>query len=212
MATDKIMDILDMIALIRRRPGMYIGSNSLSALWYYLHGYQAALYWNAIHQREKLFPLPFQYMHEYTEYRLRVHDTRGWYYHIISFCDGAEDMALQKFFELYDGFIRVRMKRYWKATLSGDTGFTGFGTGAYHLSNMAVREPIYHNPLAAYVIELTIPAYILAIETTANIELERHFFSSPQAAKKGAESYFGPIDSWEEFVTNNVSFDKKIII
>ena len=229
-----IMDISNKIDMIRRRPGMFIGGNSITALWHYLNGYQAAERENAIYRKDGMFPLNFQYMHAYTEYRLRTHDTRGWYYLILNSCNGVEDAALQKFFELYDGFIRVRMRRYWKAVLTQDNiawnnqmkracscstrpGYTGFGVGG-RLDDMTVREPIYHNPLAVYVIELTIPAYILAIETASAIELERRFFPSRESAMgnklfpEGAEVYLGPIDSWEEFIAHNISFNKSIVI
>ncbi|MDE5892190.1 MAG: hypothetical protein K2H45_04610 [Acetatifactor sp.] len=220
------MSITNMIDLIRRRPGMFLGSNSISALRHYLQGYQAAEREYAIYRTRELFPLPFLYMHEYTGYRLRDHSNLGWSRQILDSCDGVEDVALQKFFEFYDGFIRVRMRRYWKAVLSEDniacnnqmkracscsvrSGYTGFGQ--YKLKDMTVREPIYHNPLAAYVIELTIPVCILAVETAAEIKLERWFFSSPKTAKEGAESYFDSIDSWEEFTARNISFDKNIV-
>lgn len=215
-----------MIHLIQKRPGMFLGSNSISALWHFLDGYQAAEREHAVCQTGELFPLPFLFMHEYTGYRLRDHNNMGWCHQILNSCDGAEDVALQKFFEFYDGFIRVRMKRYWRAALTEDNiacnnqmkracscsvrpGYTGFGL--YKVGDMTVREPIYRNPLAAYVIELTIPVCILAVETATNVKLERWFFSSPEKAKKGAESYFDPIDSWEEFTAHNISFDKNIV-
>lgn len=227
------MDVSNRIDMIRRRPGMFIGGNSITALWYYLNGYLAAERDNTTYREEGLFPLPFRYMSSYTEHRLHVHDNRGWYYLILNFCDGVEDIALQKFFELYDGFRRVRMKRYWKAVLTQDNiawnnqmkracscsvqpGYTGFGVGG-RIDDMTVREPIYHNPLAVYVIELTIFAYILAIETDSSIQLEWRFFSSPELAMgdklfpEGAEVYFGPIDSWEESIAHNISFSKNIV-
>lgn len=220
------MSINSMIDLIRRRPGMFLGSNSISALCHFLNGYRAAEREHAIYRTGELLPLPFLYMHEYTGYRLRDHSNMGWCHQILNSCDGVEDIALQKFFEFYDGFIRVRMRRYWKAILTEDNiacnnqmkracscsvrpGYTGFGL---YTNNMDVREPIYRNPLAAYVIELTIPVYILAVETTAEIKLERWFFSSFEKAKGGAESYFDLIDSWEEFTGHNISFDKNIVI
>lgn len=208
---------------------MFLGSNSISALRHYLQGYQVAERDHAIYREEKLFPLPFGYMHAYTEFRLNNHDTRGWYYLILNSCDGVEDVALQKFFELYDGFIRVRMQRYWKAVLTEDNiacnnqmrrncscsarpGYTGFGVGRYTIDDMAVREPIYHNPLAAYVIELTIPAYICIVETAADIRPVYTFFLSSERARKYTESLFDPIDSWEEFTAHNIFFDKKNVL
>lgn len=216
-----------MIDLIRRRPGMFLGSNSISALRNFLDGYQTAEREHAIYyQAEELFPLPFEYMHEYAAYRLRNRNSMGWSHQILNSCNGVEDVALQKFFEFYDGFIRVRMRRYWKAILTEDniawndqmkgayrcTGRNTSVPGLYTMDDLSEREPIYRNPLAAYVIELTIPVCILAVETATDIRLERWFFPSPEKAQKSTKSYFGPIDSWEEFTARNISFGKNIMI
>lgn len=231
------MDIFDMIDMIRKRPGMFIGSNSITPLIHYLNGFQAAEREYGICQKRKLFPLPFRYMHEYTQYRLQVHSTIDWCRQILNSCDGDEETALQKFFEFYDGFKQVGMNRYWKAILSEDNiawndqmkGARRFdssnsdasGPGLNALAGLPdgepIFEPIFHSPLAVYVMELTISACILAVETATDVRLEIRFFPSPERAKghslfpEGAEIYFGPIDSWEEFTASNLSFDKNIV-
>ena len=206
---------------------MFLGSNSISALRNFLEGYPTAEREHDIyHQAEELFPLPFEYMHEYAAYRLRNHNSMGWSHQILSSCNGVEDVALQKFFEFYDGFMRVRMRRYWKAILTKDniawndqmkgayrcTARNTSVPGLYTMDDLSERDPISRNPLAAYVIELTIPVCILAVETAADIRLERWFFPSPEKAQKSTKSYFGSIDSWEEFTARNISFGKNIVI
>lgn len=99
---------------------MFPGSNSITALRHFLDGYQAAEREYAMCRRGELFPLPFRYMHEYVGYRLKGSSVMGWHLLIFNACDGEEETALQKFFELYDEFRQVGMKRYWKAVLSGD--------------------------------------------------------------------------------------------
>lgn len=77
-------------------------------------------------------------------------------------------------------------------------------------------EPIYKNPIAVYVLELTIPAYMLVVETTNEVRTETLFFSSAEEAKgtcsipAGAEIYFGKINTWEEVEADNLYFDKVI--
>ena len=44
-------------------------------------------------------------------------------------------------------------------------------------------EPIYKNPVAVYVLELTISAYMLIVETTNEIYTEASFFFSAEKAK-----------------------------
>lgn len=228
------MYIFDMIDLIRRRPAMFIGSNSITALFHYLNGFQAAEQRYDICRKEKLFPLPFQYMHEYTGYRLQDRSTAGWCRQILNSCDGNEEAALQKFFEFYDGLKQVGMNGYWKAALSEDNiawndqmkrayrctnsnNPNASSLGLYTLADLPDREPVYCNPQAVYVIELTIPVWILAVETASDVQLEIQFYTSLEKAKgggpfpEGAETYFGRIDSWEEFTASNISFDKNIV-
>ena len=213
------MSVSSMIDTIRRRPGMFLGSNSITALRHFLDGYQAAEREYAVCRKGELFPLPFRYMHEYTGYRLQEHNSMGWSHQILNACDGAEDAALQKFFEFYDEFQCVEMKRYWKVVLSEDN--IAWNDQMKCVSRCAgtdaegnyVMEPAYRNPRAVYVMELSISACILAVETETVLCLETWFFASPERAKGagGAEAYFGPIDSWEEFSARNISFDKNIL-
>lgn len=171
-------------------------------------------------------------MHEYTGYRLQNSSVMGWCRLILNACNGEEKAALQKFFEFYDEFRQIRMKRYWKAVLSEDNiAWNDQMKRAYRCSlpdnsvlgppyaigDLTVREPVYSSPLSVYVIELTIPICILAVETAADIRLKIQFFVSPEKAPGGgllpecAEFYFGPIDSWEEFIAQNISFSKNIM-
>ena len=213
---------------------MFIGSNSITALYHYLNGFQAAERSYDLCQKEKLFPLPFKYMHEYTGYRLQDRSTAGWCRQILNSCDGNEEEALQKFFEFYDGLKQIRMNRYWKAVLSEDNiawnnqmkgayrctnsnNSNASNLGLYTLADLPDREPIYRNPLAVYVIGLTIPVWILAVETVFDVQLKIQFYTSLEKAKggglfpEGAEIYFGHIDSWEEFTALNIAFDKNIV-
>lgn len=228
------MSIYNIIDSIRKHPGLYLGGKSISSLLHYLDGYQAAEREFAAVKKGPLFPLPFSYMHEYTAYRLKKPcGSMGWRDQILRSCDGDEEAALWQFYEFYDGFIRVRMRRYWKAILSQDNiawnnqmehtysirpKKTGCKTGPYSFDELTyVREPVYLDPLAVYIIELTIPAFLLAVETISDIQLKRFFFPSLEAAKgighcEGAEKYFGPLDSWKEFTANAISFSKNIVV
>lgn len=227
------MSIYNIIENTRKWPGLYLGGKSITALSHFLNGYQIAERDLAVGRNGEIFPLSFQYMHDYTTYRLKSpHSSMGWCDQILRSCDGDEESALWKFFELYDGFIRVRMRRYWKAVLSMDNiawnnqmehAYTirpkkDNGLGPYQFDELTyVKEPVYLNPLAVYMIELTIPAYILAVETVSAIELKPQFYFSPESAMKtghfqSAETYFGPIDFWEEFTGRNISFTKNIVV
>lgn len=229
------MSIYNMLDSIRKVPSLYLGSKSITSLLDYLNGYQAAERELNAKRNRALFPLPFQYMHDYTSYRLKnPPSSRDWCDQILCSCEGDEEAALWKFYEFYDGFIRVRMRKYWKAVLSEDNiawnnqmehAYTirpkriRHETGPFSFNELDfVKGPVYLDPLAVYVIELTIPAYILAVETASDIQLKRFFFTSPESAKGtdyfpgGAEIYFGPINSWEEFPSRTISFHKHIVV
>lgn len=228
------MSIFNIIENTRKWPGLYLGGKSITALSHFLNGYQIAERDLAVGRNGEIFPLSFQYMHDYTTYRLKnPNSSMGWCGQILRSCDGDEEAALWKFYELYDGFVRVRMRRYWKAVLSKDNiawnnqmehayairPKKDSRLGPYQFDELTyVKEPVYLNPLAVYMIELTIPAYILAVETVSAIELKPQFYFSSESAKgtghfpEGAEIYFGPIDSWEEFTGRNISFTKNIVV
>ena len=93
------------------------------------------------------------------------------------------------------------------------------GTGPFVFNEHDYEKgPVYLDPIAVYMIELTIPAYILAVETASDIQVRMSYFASPESAKgtdhfsEGAEIYFGPINLWEEFTGRNISFAKNIVI
>ncbi len=229
------MSIYNIIDSIRKAPALYLGSKSITSLLHYLDGYQAAERELGAKRNGELFPLPFQYMHDYTKYRLKnPRSAMGWSEQILRSCNGDEEEALWRFYELYDGFIRVRMRRYWKAVLSEDNIAWNnqmehaymirpqkieSGTDPYTYNELTyVKGPVYLDPVSVYMIELTIPAYILAVETASDIQIKLSFYASPELAKgtghfpEGAEIYFGPIDSWEEFAGRTISFRKNIVV
>lgn len=204
-----------------KKPGMFLGSNSITALHHFIDGYQFAERELGVCREGELFPLPFEYMHEYTGYCLKCYDNLGWCDQILRSCNGDEEAALWKFYEIYKDFVQIRMNRYWKAVLSEDNiAWNNCMEHAYTMRpkrkedssfvrNEDSKEPIYKALQSVYVIELTIPVYILAVETADDIRLSRRFFMSIEEAKgnqctpEGAEVYFGPIDSWQEFVPHS---------
>lgn len=206
------------ICQIQTRPGMYLGSIALTPLHHYVDGYQAAECDLGI-CRHDLFPLDFYYMHNFTDFRLETKCLcAGWCHNILTVCHGNEEKALNLFFELYQEFRQIEMKRYWKAILTKENIEWNDSMEHGHAVKEHGAEPIYRNPIAVYVLELTIPVYMLVVETANEVRMEPLFFSSIEEAKgsnsihSGAETYFGKIDIWEEFKARNLYFDKVIRI
>lgn len=206
------MGISDAIDTIRKRPGMYLGSKSITALSHFLNGYQFAQQDYGVGGVERLFPLNFKFMHEFTKIQLCKDDNLGWCNHILNACDGDEEKALDKFWELYDEFKEVKMKKCWKAILSEDNIQYNDSMKYTYAMRMDGKEAIFNNPRAVYLIELTIPAFMLIVETVDGIQPVLQFFSSLEQAKgsskipTGAEQYFGKINLWKEVTEQNIEW------
>ena len=201
------MNEYSLIETIRKRPGMYLGSKSITALMNFIHGYQFAM----CERREfddastDLFPLDFWFMHEYTALLYGFYEsTAGWRNHILQNCGGDEEKALFRFFELFDEFKEIRAEKCWRAELSTEN--IAYNNGMEHAYSMCAdkKQPIYDNPICAYVLKLTIPAYLLVVETKTELRVEKSFYRSFEDAvgkrhiPEGAEVYFGKIDGWTE--------------
>lgn len=206
-----------MIRQIQTRPGMYIGSNTLTPLSHFLNGYRAAERDLDVCWHGNLFPLDFTFMHSFTAARLHTGcASAGWCHNMLTFCHGDEEKALNLFFDLYQEFTEVEMKRYWRAILTEENIERNNKMERCYAVREHGPEPIYQDPIAVYVLELTIPSYMLIAETAKEVHAKTPFFSSAEKAKgnscipEGAEVYFGKIDAWEEFKANNLYFDKVI--
>lgn len=205
-----------MIRKIQTRPGMYIGSNTLTSLEHFLDGYQAAErdFGVGVCRNGNLFPPDFYYMHNFADFRLQTECLcAGWRHNILTYCHGDEEKALNLFFDLYQEFRQLKMKRYWKAVLTKENIAWNDKMKRCYSVREHGPEPVYKNPIAVYALELTIPVCMFAVETTSEVLTERQFFSSADEAKRnhsGAEIYFGKIDTWEEAEANNLYFNKVI--
>lgn len=205
-----------MIRKIQTRPGMYIGSNTITSLEHFLDGYQAAErdFGVGVCRNGNLFPPDFYYMHNFADFRLQTECLcAGWRHNILTYCHGDEEKALNLFFDLYQEFRQLKMKRYWKAVLTKENIAWNDKMKRCYSVREHGPEPVYKNPIAVYALELTIPVCMLAVETTSEVLTERQFFSSADEAKgnhSGAEIYFGKIDTWEEAEANNLYFNKAI--
>lgn len=221
------MSVHSLVETVRRRPGMFLGSNSITPLMHFINGYLFAEREAAAAKPEKrakseLFPLDFWYFHEFAKIKVGAHSSvPGWRNLILEACGGDEKKGLETFFTMYDEFEQLRPVRYWKAVLTAEN--IAYNDDCRHCYRMkdphgTERQPIYNKPLAAYIIELDLTektAYLLVVETEDTIEVEHWFYESfEQAAKnscipESAATYFGRIDNWQEF-NNPPEFNKSI--
>ncbi len=165
----------EMIEKIRRRPGMFLGSCSITALRMFLQGYSMALYdLKADESLKKLQPLPFSLFHSFAANRCIKPGSQsgmGWNTIILNQCKGDEKKALDTFFELYDEFMAIKIIRCYK------TVFTETDLKRYDIYE-SVKDKIedetwpFH-PVKAYMLELSDQAgFIEVICTESNNHLD----------------------------------------
>lgn len=210
-----------LIEMIRERPSMYLGSKSITALRSFLDGYSYGLREMGYKERYEMFPLNFGFMHEYTAQLYGFYgSTAGWRNHILWNNGGDEEKALFKFFELFDEFKEIRAEKCWRAVLSAEN--IAYNNSMEHAYSLRAdkKQPVYDNPICVYVIKLTIPAYLLAVETYTELCVERAFYPTFERAAAdndqhpgGAEVYFGKIDGWTEIADiDKFIYGKQILI
>jgi hypothetical protein len=99
----KIGNLKDYFAVLRQRPGMYLGTNTISKLHDHLQGYMMSNWFNNIDN-----PIDKSFFDNFNDFVYRHYGVRtndNWKGVILDQCFGNEQNALETFFELYDKFI-----------------------------------------------------------------------------------------------------------
>lgn len=99
----KIRNLKDYFAVLRQRPGMYLGTNTISKLHDHLQGYLMSNWFNNIDN-----PIDKYFFDNFNDFVYRFYGVRNnanWRDVILVQCFGNEQNALETFFELYDKFI-----------------------------------------------------------------------------------------------------------
>jgi hypothetical protein len=86
---------------MRERPAMYLGEATLTALWRFINGYEAASH---LHGIEEERDPPFGEFHEFCARYFQSSATAGWCAIILADNFGQEEQALRQFFPLFDEF------------------------------------------------------------------------------------------------------------
>jgi|JI10StandDraft_1071094.scaffolds.fasta_scaffold446328_1 hypothetical protein len=100
---DKIRNLKDYFVVLRERPGMFLGKNTITKLHDHLLGYRTAMsIAGVIDPSDDHF---FKNFHDFvcTYYDVKVNS--GWNTLILDQCFNDEEEALARFFELYDLFV-----------------------------------------------------------------------------------------------------------
>jgi hypothetical protein len=102
--SDNIISIMpkkSILDLSRESPAMYGGDHCLTGLWYFLHGYEMGLPW----PRDDAQPEVPACFADWVAYRLHLRDNwSGFWHRLILSRTRDEAAALDRFYELRDGF------------------------------------------------------------------------------------------------------------
>lgn len=94
--------MLELIKKIEKRPSLYLGCHSINYLRVFLNGF---LY--AMPKDESIeFYKDFEGFQAYTQKKYQVTTTQGWH-QIILFYSANEADALDKFFEIFNDFLKT---------------------------------------------------------------------------------------------------------
>jgi hypothetical protein len=99
----EVNNLKDYFVIIRQRPGMYLGANTISKLHDHIQGYAVSFRLNNLDN-----PVDKNFFDNFTEFVYRYYGVMtndNWKGVILEQCFGNEQTALETFFELFDMFI-----------------------------------------------------------------------------------------------------------
>ncbi len=112
------MDVYQLIEVMRKRVGMYIGEEDIRYLRCFLDGYQAAQC-ETIRKIETLIPLPFWFFHEFVAIKYNYNEsTAGWANIILNENNNDPKQSVTVFYDLFDSFKTISIKCCEKAILN----------------------------------------------------------------------------------------------
>ena len=230
-----------MLNKLRNRPEMWLGTADIKALRLYIEGYHNALMdldACTIKSQTSLFPLDFQFMHEFLKIKTNSYEsTAGWENLILEECGYNEKIALERFFEYFDEFCTLKAVNMKKAILNeknilaNDNMLYSYRVEIvpnvsknadnddkyFRSGDFINKKPIYDSPQAIYIIELSgNNGFLCAVETSADIQLKRYIFHKDQIigdnkCSESPEHIFGTINTLIEVpCSENPDFNKPV--
>jgi hypothetical protein len=216
------------IEMIRQRPGMYIGKNSITVMYHYLCGFTAALHRLGEGKAAKLLPLPYMFFNDYvSNHYYKKQSAMGWCGLILEENDKKKKKSLDVFFELFSNFMALSIRHCQYDKISGDA------VSYHHTSEYAPKiirqhdekptkaicpqdykpeEPLYLNPVEVYLIELSDAGYMFMVNTDSQHRVERKIYISENEAKDHIRQCFGPYINWNEIsIGNNIDFTMEVV-
>ena len=111
------MSLYEKLDIVRRRPGMFLGTNSVSKLYIFISGFEFALP-DGDPDLQTEGHLPFSYFNAYVAKRYNCSGVMGWANILLEVCNGSEEDGLKLFFEVLDEFRTLRVEKVWTLQLT----------------------------------------------------------------------------------------------
>lgn len=111
------MSLYEKLDLVRLRPGMYLGANSVSKLYTFISGFRFALSYVSPKLQSEGY-LPFNYFNAYVAERYNCSGSMGWANILLKVCNDSEEDGLKLFFEVLDEFRALRIEKVWQLQLT----------------------------------------------------------------------------------------------
>ena len=204
--------ILDLIALMKNRTGMYIGEYKISAMRSFIDGYHFFASTHDIAIKE-VFP-QFWYFHEWAMHKYDWGEsTAGWKNIILSENGNDEAKALDVFFEMIDEFKTLKPIKLQKMRIGAENL-------AYHLSSDYVARdgegnPIYDDLDEVLLVEFSHDfghSYFMLKDNKIMGSSWTTRYKKDASAKKSLAAYFGESSKWETLSGDLLDILNKLVV
>ena len=180
------MSLYEKLDLVRLRPGMYLGTNSISKLFTFISGFRFALP-NESPKLQSEGHLPFWCFNEYVADRYNCSGSMGWANILLKVCNDSEEDGLKLFFELLDEFRALRIEKVWQLQLT--------------------EQNIHYNRTEKmYKIKLSNGTMLLAVKKASDgyAQIEHEIYYQDRSIDERLEECFGEItkSAWKESAEN----------
>lgn len=211
-----IKNVYDVIELILSRPGMYLGTYSVSKLKAFLDGYRfAVLLSNDSEYEDRLTPLPFSFFCDFAAKRYNITSNVGWCDIILQQVNYNEADGLKLFSELLDEYKKITITQCYRSELSRENidwlHHESINYKFRYLDNdpkSGEKIPIYNDDvIAVYKFALSGDnSWLFVVENENALLL--NWYNNETDLLNFSGKIFGRLN-WKEDDTSNISLFKK---
>ena len=203
--------IFDAINEVKRRPEMYMGKKSLTAMQIFLEGYSYAA--RQAGEWERLISengIPYRYINDYA---WNKYETSIISHHLLEIADRNEEHALKLFYELIDEIQQIKITNAWEICLTKKNRHFDRDEKyeTFHFPNKVIN--LYSDAERVYKIELSDGAVYAAVQyIPSKIRLPNLKANCAVIEENLTEEFFHRHFGEPEYKPTNVFKDGKVIL